>query len=194
MGFADTWGAAIGGGAQIFGQKEMNERARHERIAQNKFTKMMSNTAHRREVNDLQKAGLNPLLSVNSGASTPSGSMAPVANEFAGAINAAKDMVSMKNIESDTMLKDSNSAINVKNLTKGSSFEAEVKSVIDIYNRYLGNESGTAHNKIRDNISAKEMREIDNQINKMTGNTYSGDKLTIKKPFKAMGDKHYWKR
>lgn len=90
-----------------FGQREANET--NERIAgqanvfnreeaekNRKFQAQMSNTAHQRSMQDLKKAGLNPLLAATNGASTPGGSMASaqtttVENELSGAIASAMD-------------------------------------------------------------------------------------------------------
>lgn len=85
-------GAAAGAGlgAQISGAQqanrtnvqiakdasEMNLTSAREQMA---FQKEMSNTAHQREMEDLRKSGLNPIMAAKQGASTPAGAAATAA-------------------------------------------------------------------------------------------------------------------
>lgn len=61
----------IGAGAGILGNLFSASQA-------NRFSERMSSTAHQREVVDLRRAGLNPMLSANRGASAPQGALSNV--------------------------------------------------------------------------------------------------------------------
>lgn len=86
-------GSLLGGLFGRSGAKKQNEAAERVADKQMAFQERMSNTAHQREVSDLEQAGLNPILSAKlGGASSPSGAMPNIVNEMAPMENAARSM------------------------------------------------------------------------------------------------------
>lgn len=74
-------GSLVGGLIGKSGQSSANSANLAIAREQMDFQERMSNTAHQREVEDLRKAGLNPILSAGgSGASTPSGASIAMQN------------------------------------------------------------------------------------------------------------------
>lgn len=90
-----------------FNAKMMNESNNFNKLTmqqQMAFQKLMSDTAHQREVKDLIAAGLNPVISANYGASTPSGSAISSAQAHGVSANAPVAQIDMNQYASHALM------------------------------------------------------------------------------------------
>lgn len=92
------WGTILSTLGNVTGGIAQNAANKSSAKTQMEFQRDMSNTSHEREVADLKRAGLNPMLSVmgGHGASTPSGASYNAVDAITPALNSSKSLSEAK--------------------------------------------------------------------------------------------------
>jgi len=93
------WGAVIGAGISAIGGMMANNSAKSEAKRADLFARENYRHAHQWEVQDLRKAGLNPILSANNGSNFSTVPMASQSNPFSGAEGIGDTLNSSRKID-----------------------------------------------------------------------------------------------
>ena len=104
-------GDALGGLFGYKGTKDTNIANAEQAQRMMDFQERMSNTAHQRQMADMRKAGLNPILSGKyGGASSPSGAQAVMQNPAESTIRGATAKQTLQNMKSNQLLTEASTA------------------------------------------------------------------------------------
>lgn len=154
------WGPpAIAAGGAILGGLASSAFGNYQSKKQMEFQKEMSSTAHQREVEDLRKAGLNPILSSSrGGSSTPPGAQAS-SPDFAQSVHSALQAMAVKSTMdvNRAQVMDLNSAARLKDeQTKDTAMTRQARIDLMIGQKQAAIASG--------NLSSEQVAKVKQEI------------------------------
>lgn len=121
--------SALSAGASLLGGAAGNKNSAKEAQKNRDFQERMSSTAHQREVDDLRAAGLNPILSANSGSSTPGGATSvqhdPVTPSVMASLQASTAKAQIAKLQQETLNAKVQQGV-IQNLSTTSGYDALV--------------------------------------------------------------------
>lgn len=113
------WSAIASGVGGFLANKQQFEDTKKLSAKQFHYNKMMAQNAHQWTVEDLKKAGLNPVLSATQGANMGSGVGLPSAPNYAESLQSAvQTYMDNKRVQNETQVAESTADLNDANATK----------------------------------------------------------------------------
>ena len=172
----------ISGAISLLGGRSRNREARSASARQMAFQKEMSNTSYQRGMEDMRKAGLNPILAGKlGGASTPTGSTYNPENITQNATNAfLQTMQTQANVEQTE--------------AQTAKIMAETDVIKNTSGSFIGRNVDFAKKEVQKTVSsAKESNLLNNVIDKIKESLRTAKSKQINKQLKRSGSKTLYK-